>query len=78
MASQIESISDKFREDALARNEYKSLKSYGTSHPNALSDGDELGKGENNGKIGSLTDINTRVDGVNRNFFSENKTYPDF
>ena len=78
MASQIKSISDKFREEALARNEYKSLNTYSSNHPNALSDGDELGKGENNGKIGGITDINSRIDGINRNFFSDSKTYPDF
>ena len=75
MASQIQSISDKFREDALARNEYKSLKSYNTTHPNALSDGDESGKGDNNGKIGSSVDIQSRLDVLGRNTYTETNGY---
>jgi hypothetical protein len=41
-------------------NEYKPLSSeYGATHKNALSDGDEKGKGET-GTIGNKTDIITR------------------
>lgn len=42
-------------------NEYKPTSSeYGAGHPNALSDGDEKGKGETQ-TVGSKTDISTRV-----------------
>jgi hypothetical protein len=43
-----------------------------------MSDGDERGKGENNGQVGSLTDINKRNDLVASNKYGEKKRYPDF
>ena len=52
-------------------NEYKPNSfEYSATNPNALSDGDEKGKGENSGKIGSLTDINTRTESLSRNFYN--------
>ena len=45
------------------------------AHENALSDGDELGKGENNGNVGGLTDINTRTDLTNRNTYNDSNGY---
>jgi hypothetical protein len=56
-------------------NEYKPVSSeYSAGHPNALSDGDEKGKGEVQ-SIGSKTDILTRnnLKGVNQ--FAENRPY---
>jgi hypothetical protein len=56
-------------------NEYKPTSSeYGAGHPNALSTGDEKGKGENQ-TIGGKTDISTRnaLKGVNQ--FTESKPY---
>ena len=44
-------------------------------HQNALSDGDELGKGENTGNVGGLTDINTRIDNTGRNAYNESNGY---
>jgi hypothetical protein len=44
----------------------------------ALSDGDEFGKGELNGSVGSKTDINTRIEITNKNAYSTKKSYPDF
>ena len=40
-----------------------------------VSDGDELGKGENNGNVGGLTDINTRTDLTNRNTYNDSNGY---
>jgi len=42
------------REKITRFNEYKDVDNlrYESTHPNALSDGDEYGKGENNGKVG--------------------------
>ena len=60
----------------LNRNQYNTdLNGYDTNHPNAISDGDELGKGENNGNIGGLTDINTRTDNKNRNLYNDQNGY---
>ena len=36
------------------------------------------GKGDNNGRVGSLTDIKERTNSVARNAYGETKTYPDF
>lgn len=56
-------------------NEYKPEASeYGAGHPNALSNGDEKGKGETQ-TIGSKTDIITRSVLNNINQFNENKPY---
>jgi hypothetical protein len=44
----------------LSKNNYSSNNSYGVTNPNSLSDGDDKGKGELNGSIGSKTDISER------------------
>src|SRR6056300_587911 len=75
MASQIDQISGQFRNEALARNNYQGNKRYDSNHPNALSDGDELGKGENNGKIGSSSDISNRLDSMSRNKYGPDNGY---
>ena len=60
-------------------NEYKPTSfEYSATNPNALSDGDEKGKGELNNSIGSSLDINTRIESVSRNKYGETKRYPDF
>jgi hypothetical protein len=48
------------------------------THPNAISDSDEKGKGDNNGVVGSLSDINNRTKSVAFNKYNGNKNYPDF
>jgi hypothetical protein len=45
------------------------------NNPNAISDGDEKGKGDNNGKVGSLTDINTRIELINKNVYKGDNGY---
>jgi len=60
----------------IAQNKYSNdLNGYGVNHPNALSDGDDFGKGENNNQVGSQTDINNRLDNQARNIYSENNSY---
>jgi hypothetical protein len=49
--------------DTITRfNDYKDIDNqrYSVTHPNALSDGDEHGKGDNNNQVGGLTDIRTK------------------
>lgn len=67
--------SEAFRNRELVRNKYKQTNEYRASHPNALSDGDDLGKGENNGSIGSATDIRERNKSEARNTFTKNNPY---
>ena len=57
MATQLETIGEKERKTLMARNEYNYGDLYDSSNTGALSDGDDKGKGELNGSIGSKTDI---------------------
>ena len=73
--SRLETISKEFRDKTLAKNSYSNNDDYGVSHPNALSDGDNKGTGENSGSIGSATDIQSREKLLVKNKFSPNKPY---
>ena len=64
-----------FREQNLRRNEYSKNNEYGPSHPNALSNGDEKGKGEYNGQIGNATDIAMRARLTGMNKYNRNNEY---
>ena len=61
-------------------NEYKPTSyEYSATNPNALSDGDEKGRGENaGGSVGTKTDINERVVLKVKNKYGDTKQYPDF
>lgn len=67
--------SDEFREKNIVRNTYDNNDKYNVSHPNALSDGDELGKGEFNGSVGSATDIRMRQTAKAKNMYNSNNEY---
>ena len=58
-------------------NEYNDSNTYGSSHPNALSDGDEAGKGQTN-TIGGTTDILTRGSNTSTNQYGPSNEYPNF
>lgn len=73
--SRLEDKSLPFRKQNVARNSYNNNDEYSVGHPNALSDGDELGKGEVNGQIGGLTDIKLREKSIAKNLFNKNKEY---
>ncbi len=62
----------------MGRNIYNKDNGYSSVHPNALSNGDDKGKGENSNNVGSLIDINTRTETTVRNKYGSSKTYPDF
>jgi hypothetical protein len=67
--------SDEFRRRELSRNTYTNNDNYEVGNPNALSDGDEKGKGELNGSIGGATDIAKRQESLARNKFNKNNEY---
>mgnify|MGYP006280617889 CR=1 FL=1 len=69
--------SEQFRKQQIARNNYTKNDEYSGTHPDALSDGDELGKGEKNGSIGSQTDIQKRKELKTKNRYSYDKPYND-
>jgi hypothetical protein len=66
------------RIDNLNRNTYNGSNGYSSNHPNAISDGDDKGKGQLDKNIGSATDIRNRNESVVRNKYGETKRYPDF
>jgi hypothetical protein len=70
-------IADQERIALMKTNEYDGSPGdeYGSSHPNALSDGDDKGKGETN-SVGTKTDILNRNANVGFNQFNSGNTYP--
>ena len=73
--SRLEDQSVGFRKTLVAKNDYTGNKPYVAGHPDALSTGDELGKGEVAGQVGGLTDIKTRETLLAKNKYNGNKTY---
>lgn len=71
----LDEYSVQFRQKELAKNKYGRNNAYEGTHPDSLSDGDELGKGEKNGSIGSRTDIITRSAQQAKNIYSANNPY---
>ena len=69
-------IADHERNVLMSSNEYDGSPSdeYGVSHPNALSDGDEAGKGQTS-TVGSKTDILARQTLLNFNSYSAGTEY---
>ncbi len=69
-------IANQERSKLTSKNEHSGEPdAYGPSHPNALSDGDQKGKGELNGSIGSKSDIKQRTKLTAANIFSRTKPY---
>ena len=79
MATQLELIAEKLRQEVISRNTYNGDKSYSSVNKNALSDGDESGKGTGifldtiNG--GSSIDIVERKNEIKVNEYQPNKPY---
>ena len=71
MATQLETLADKFRQESIARNIYTTKGIYDSNHKNAVSDGDEKGKAD----IGSSIDIQNRISNLTRNTYNENNGY---
>lgn len=68
--SKLDEISKEFRENNVNKNvNYSNKEEYSSSHKRAISDGDEFGKNENGGSVGSLTDIKTRETLLGKNPF---------
>ena len=75
--SRLEDSSEKYRKDLIVKNEYNTGKGeYYAGHGNAVSDGDEKGKGESDdGSVGSKTDIDKRGKSLLKNKFSTKEPY---
>jgi hypothetical protein len=64
-----------YREKLIAKNSYNRNNEYTNSHKNALSDGDEHGRGELNGTIGTSVDIKQRETLIAKNKYNSNNEY---
>lgn len=73
--SRLEGVSLPYRKCSVAKNDYADGDQYSTGHPDALSTGDEDGKGELNGSIGGKTDIKVRNCEIAKNKYQEGKQY---
>ena len=73
--SRLEDVSLPFRKCTLPKNHFTDDNQYSTGHPDALSDGDENGKGELNGSVGGKTDIKTRNCELTKNKFQQDRQY---
>ena len=73
--SRLEDISLQFRTCTIAKNDYDNNDPYVAGNPDALSTGDEQGKGEFNGSVGSATDIKMRETLITKNKFGKNNEY---
>jgi len=73
--SRLEGVSLPFRNCSIAKNDFSDGDQYTTGHPDALSTGDEEGKGELNGSIGGKTDIAMRKCEISKNKFQQGRQY---
>jgi hypothetical protein len=73
--SRLEGVSLPYRNCSIAKNDFDDNDQYSTGHPDALSTGDEDGKGELNGSIGSKTDIAVRKCELSKNKFQQGRQY---
>jgi len=81
----LSAIAEAERAKLLPKNDYSSQsESYSPQHPDALADGDDLGRGTAqfldvyNTNAGTSTDIQERIGDIKINKFNANKTYPNF
>ena len=76
----LEIIGDVQRNQMITFNPYNDVapsNNYTATHPNAISDGDDKGKGDpsGSGTAGALVDVQTRVNNVTSNKYNENNVY---
>jgi hypothetical protein len=72
--SRLENNSLIYRKEQIVKNAYNNGSEYNESNKNALSDGDEKGKGETN-TVGGLTDIKTRNSLLVKNKYKTGNEY---
>lgn len=74
-------IAEEQRRKLFARNDFKETDQYSSVHPDALANGDKIGRGTGgdldiyNNNIGTSTDIFERKDDLKVNKFSPNNPY---
>ncbi|MFW6219925.1 MAG: hypothetical protein ACOC33_03715 [bacterium] len=75
--SRLEESGEVYRKQQISKNIYDTNDDYNSGHPNAQSDGDAKGKGENNNQVGSSIDIQKRNELKTKNKFNTNNPYND-
>lgn len=73
--SKIKELAEVGRKKMLAFNSYSTAKPYSPAHPNALSDGDAIGRGDFQGAVGTIDDIAARRRQLGMNERSESNPY---
>jgi hypothetical protein len=73
--STLDTLSQEFRDKLIAKNDHNSNSEYSASHPDALSDGDNYGKGNNNASVGGADDIAARNRLLAKNKYNSNNEY---
>ena len=64
-----------YRDKLISKNHFTQNDNYDIGHSRAQSDGDEHGKGEKDGSIGSATDIAKRGELMTKNIYTKNNEY---
>ena len=75
---QLTKVAEAQKKTLLAKNDYNTGNEYSAVNKDALSDGDEKGKGYVNGSIGSKTDIKEKISLIAKNMFNEKNEYQKF
>ncbi len=85
VANQLTAIADVERKRLITRNDYAAqAQIYSVNSPDAIADGDELGRGTGifldvyNPTAGTSTDVAERKNEIKINKFNANKPYPNF
>jgi hypothetical protein len=78
--NKLSQIAEEQRKKLFARNDFKEENKYSSVHPDALADGDKIGRGTGNFdqydlKAGTSTDIFERKDDLKSNKYSSNNPY---
>lgn len=72
-------VAEQIRKQQLSRNDYSFDNQFGANNGDAMSDGDQYGKGTgtflDTSAGGSSSDITERINGVKVNQYSQNKPY---
>ena len=81
--NKLSQIAEEQRKKLFARNDFKEENKYSSVHPDALADGDKIGRGTGNFdqydlKAGTSTDIFERKDDIKINKFNKFNIYPNF
>lgn len=72
--SKLTDVAEQERQKNVSKNDYQDVDAYSAGHKDALSDGDNKGKGETT-TIGSKTDILSRNQQVSKNTYSDQNIY---